>query len=1143
MANDFVFDYVAKLTEKAFNDKKLSAIDYVFGYAKLVLMDSAVLNTLFPEESDRAEIERIRSLFSSNKLDPNLIKCCYPLIRKGPGESDTAEEVGTLAKKVNKASVILAEILKANLSDLEMMKEGNSIDEVLKHADSDKSKEESLGKAKAPVKRTRKETKADLSESTKDLLPVEEKKTKPSVPDKEKLSELIDRTNNLYDCLKQLVFGQDEAVRLFAEGYFQSQVTNSADIKKKGPSATFLFAGPPGVGKTHLASSVASILNVPFKPFDMSEFSAEDTVQRLTGIADTFRSPKPGELTGFVKKNPECIILLDEIEKAHKDVIYQFLQILDGGRLTDACTREEIDFTKVILIFTTNVGKKLYEDSSYLYLSCLPRSVVMKEIENEVDDNNNKVFPAAICSRFASGNVIMLNRLGVHDFVKLIEKQFNREKTLIKDLYGYDLIIEDRVAPMLLFSQSTHMDARNMTSQASILIKNELYDLGRHASNRDKSLKSVDRIKMSVHVDKNVDPYVESLFVNRDKTVILYVGDPDEFPTQFSNTLSKLKIEIIYSDKDHVLEDIAENDISFVLINLKYDESDNIAGYLSLDDIKNDAVISFDLISEKLWDMPIYIAHKQDLRDTDMAVFLERGAREFIKWEDDALLIDRLAQISNMVYMQAKVYELSGRGRVLTYNKAQQIVGKEARIIFYDLKTEVAADAEEDKMLLSDDARPKDRFADVIGAENAKAELKFFVDYFKNPKKYMAQSMKPPKGILLYGPPGTGKTMLARAMAGESDVSFFPYAATSFLKKLVGESEESVRNLFKVAKKFAPSVIFIDEIDAIGKKRTGSTSTHHTESLLNALLTEMDGFEYDPNKPIFVVAATNYGIDSSSDIGEGLDPALLRRFDNRIYVDLPKEKEREKYINLMLKKAGITTVASNAIHNVAQRTTGQSLAILKNILNLAVRNANRDGIKLNGDILLNAFEEYMYGEKREWSEEYYNMVAIHEAGHAYISYLSGEKPSFVTIVSRGNFGGYMQHENKENQPSYTRDEMLWRIRVALAGRVAETVFFGEKGINTGIGSDIRNATNIASQFIYTYAMSNSLACIPNSTVLASPVGAEIISRIDDLLETEMKNTEALVTKGKKHIKKLADFLRKNNQATEQDILAVFEKAK
>ena len=1144
MANNSVFDYVVKLAENPVSDQ-LSKLDYIYGYAKLALMDKNVLDAIFTDKSDRADIEQVRSVFSQRKLDPELIKKGIPILRGQNDSSEVEKEVSALLEGSKTASDALIKLLDSGIPELDMMGEGNDIESVLAYVKTVAPAKPPKQEKKSPRKKPA-ETVIDLSQGNGQI-PEKQSTQEPVeeviVPDKGKLNDLIAKTNHLYECLRQIVLGQDEAIRLFTEGYFQSQVFDSGTVKKKGPSATFLFAGPPGVGKTFLAKSVSQILDIPCLPLDMSEFSQEDTVQRLSGVPDTFRTPKPGELTDFVKKHPVSIVVLDEIEKAHLDVIHQFLQILDGGTLTDAYTRQTVDFTKVLLIFTTNVGKKLYEDESKLNLSSIPRSVVMKEIESEVDEHDNKVFPAAICSRFASGNVVMFNRLGVNDYIKLIDNRFKEETKNVKAFYGYDLIIDDRVAPMLLFSQSTHLDARNMPSQASIMIKNELYDLGRHALNREKSLKNVDKIKLSVHVDRKEDPYVESLFVNKDKTVILYVGDPSDIPEKFKGTLSKLKFQIIYSNKDSVLEDIAKNDISFVLINLKYDEKDNQSGYLSLDDVKNDSVVSFDLITSKVPDIPIYIAHKQEMRDTDVDVFLENGAREFIKWDDDAVFFDNITRLANLVYMQSKVNELSGRGRVLTYNKAQQIVGKEARITFYDLKVEVAADADEDRMLLSDNERPKDKFDDVIGAENAKSELKFFVDYFKNPKKFMARSIKPPKGILLYGPPGTGKTMLARAMAGESDVSFFPYTATAFLKSLVGESEASVRRLFAVAKKFAPSVIFIDEIDAIGKKRTGSSTTHHTESLLNALLTEMDGFEFNPSKPIFVVAATNYGVDSSSDIGEGLDPALLRRFDNKIYVDLPKEKEREKYINLMLKKAGVKTVSSGVVHNLAQRTTGQSLAILKNVIELAIRNATKDETDINDDILLNSFEEYMYGEKKEWSDEYYDMVAIHEAGHAYVSYRSGEKPSFVTIVSRGNFGGYMQHENSEKNPSLTREQMLSKIRICLAGRVAETVFFGEKGINTGIGSDIRTATSIASSYIYSYAMADSLACIPNNEIFSSPVGAEVLERIDALLATEMKNTEQIVLEGKKHIRRLADYLVKNNQATEQEIIDLFEKTK
>ena len=1150
MAINNVSDYVIKLTESAFGKKELSEIDYIFGYAKLVLMDSAVIEALFTEDADRADIDRVRSVFSLKKIDPELIKSGIPLLRTRRSNTEPSIDVPALFNSDLKASDVLAKLLETNIPELKVMQEGKSIDDVLKLANSEmpaasKAKKESKEKneSKSSPKRS-KVTYFPLDDPKKADKETEDKPAEKTAEksDKERFDELVIKTSNLYQSLKHKVFGQDEAIRLFADGYFQSRIFDCEEVEKKGPSATFLFAGPPGVGKTLLASSVAEILDMPFLRLDMSEFSKEDSVQRLCGVPKTFRSPKPGVLTEFVNVNPVSIVLLDEIEKAHIDVIYQFLQILDGGSLTDDFTLKTVDFNNVILIFTTNVGKKLYEDPSRHNLSAIPRSIVMKEIENEENERGLQVFPSAICSRFASGNVIMFNRLGINNHIDIINGRFKDASNLVKKLYGYELNIDSKVAPMLLFSQSTHMDARNMSSQSTILIKNELYDLGLQSINRAKPLKSVDTIRMKVHIDPKEDTYIDSLFVNRDKTIILFVGERTEFPKKIKDILVGFKYEIIFSDKDHVLEDVAKNDISFVLINMKYDASDNKEGYLSLDDVKNNAVVSFDLISKKVPDLPVFILHKQEITDTDAASFLERGAREFIKWDSDVTFINNIKRISDMVYMQKRVDELSSRGRVLTYNSAQQIEDNVATITFYDLKVEVAADADEDKLLLSDNERPTDRFDDVIGAENAKSELKYFVDYLKNPKKYMAQSIKPPKGVLLYGPPGTGKTMLARAMAGESDVSFIPFTATGFLNKYIGEGEKTVRQLFSVAKKFAPSIIFIDEIDAIGKTRTGSTSTHHTESLLNALLTEMDGFEFDPSKPVFVVAATNYGLGSSSEIGDGIDPALIRRFDNKIYVDLPKEKEREKYLNLMLDKAGIKKVPATVIHNMAQRTTGQSLAILKNIIELALRNANKNGVEVDGDILLNSFEEYMYGEKHEWDEEYYQMVAIHEAGHAFISYLSGAKPSFVTIVSRGDFGGYMQNESSEKHPSYSREELLWKIRVALAGRAAETVFFGEKGINTGIGSDIRSATNIAWEYIYSYAMSDNMSCIPTKDILASPVGADAIFNVNELLKSEMDLTERLAMGGKKYIKKLADYLVKNNQATEAEIVKIFSKA-
>ena len=498
-----------------------------------------------------------------------------------------------------------------------------------------------------------------------------------------------------------------------------------------------------------------------------------------------------------------------------------------------------------------------------------------------------------------------------------------------------------------------------------------------------------------------------------------------------------------------------------------------------------------------------------------------------------------MQDIAYDLYMQKESTGFTSKGWVLDYKTRQELSedGTKVSIVLYDLKKKRAIDADSRNSVLSDADRPTIKFTDVIDAENAKEELQYYINYLKHPKDFMMDGRKPPKGILLYGPPGTGKTMLARAMAGESDVTFIQTSASEFGSKWVGESEANVRRLFDNAKRYAPAIIFIDEIDAIGRQRTGQDP--HTESVLNALLTQMDGFMQNPSKPVFVLAATNYGVSASSDSIAALDEALMRRFDNKIKVDLPNQKERLQYIEKkVLELKG--SISDDVQKNVAKRTTGKSLAELANIIDLAYRNSIRQQHPFSSSDLLTSLEDYLFGEKRTHGEDYYRKVAIHEMGHALLSYLTGNPPSYITIESRGNFGGYMQPGNAEDVPEYTRDELLDMMCVSLAGRAAEMEFFGEeKANNTGASSDLKKATDIAFNLICTYGMDDGrLIVLSRDEVMRSSMAQDYIARVNELLLKQMDQTRRIISENRELLSKLSDALLQESHLTGDQFIAL-----
>lgn len=374
------------------------------------------------------------------------------------------------------------------------------------------------------------------------------------------------------------------------------------------------------------------------------------------------------------------------------------------------------------------------------------------------------------------------------------------------------------------------------------------------------------------------------------------------------------------------------------------------------------------------------------------------------------------------------------------------------------------------KAKMYSEEKKKVRFKDVAGADEEKQELVEVVDFLKDPRKFTAIGAKIPKGVLLVGPPGTGKTLLARAVAGEAGVPFFSISGSDFVEMFVGVGASRVRDLFENAKKNAPCIIFIDEIDAVGRQRGAGVGGGHDEreQTLNQLLVEMDGF--GENEGIIIIAATN-----RPDI---LDPALLRpgRFDRQITVDRPDLKGREDVLKVHARDKPLEENVE--LKTIAMRTPGFSGADLENLLNEAALVAARsDKTKIGVEDIDEAIDRVIAGpakKSRVISKKERNIVAYHESGHTIIGMVLDEADMVhkVTIVPRGQAGGYAVMLPKEDRYFMTKPELLDKITGLLGGRVAEEIIFGE--VSTGAHNDFERATGIARKMVTEYGMSDKI---------------------------------------------------------------------
>jgi cell division protease FtsH len=471
-------------------------------------------------------------------------------------------------------------------------------------------------------------------------------------------------------------------------------------------------------------------------------------------------------------------------------------------------------------------------------------------------------------------------------------------------------------------------------------------------------------------------------------------------------------------------------------------------------------------------------------------------------------------------YFAKKIMDKTGAGNALTFGKAN---------------AKVYVQSEEGI-----------KFSDVAGADEAKENLAEIVDYLHNPQKYREIGASMPKGVLLVGPPGTGKTMLAKAVAGESNVPFFSIAGSEFVEMFVGLGASKVRDLFKQAKEKAPCIVFIDEIDAIGKKRDGSVGGNdEREQTLNQLLTEMDGFE--ENTGVIILAATNRP--------EALDPALTRpgRFDRRIPVELPDLKGREAILKVHARK--IKLAEGVDFEKVARMASGASGAELANIINEAALRAVRenrmlvtqDDLEASIEVVIAGYEKKnaILSDKEKWA------VAYHEIGHALVAAKQTNSPPVqkITIIPRTSGAlGYTMQVDEGDKYLMTKEDIESRIATFTGGRAAEEVALGT--MTTGASNDIEQATRLARSMITRFGMSEEFGMVAMETVTSQYLGgdtslvcsAETQAKIDrataDIIRRQYEKAKRILEENKEKLDELAKYLYEKETITGAEFMEI-----